>query len=171
MFDPTKNKKSSRRRAITWATEALPSVIRSAIAKDPSHCGVSAREVACTDPDCAPIDTCFFFVFSNGRKAVAAVPGTFEDLRRDAVYDAVLRKRAWLVAAHEGRDPPRGRRPARGGSSSSSSFGSRPDDAWWYASFGIVTALVARRAGDWRRAEDVVAPAGLRQPALRGRRE
>ena len=128
MFDPTKNKKSSRRTAITWATEALPSVIRSAIAKDPSHCGVSAREVACTDPDCAPIDTCFFFVFSNGRKAVAAVPGTFEDLRRDAVYDAVLRKRAWLVAAHEGRDPPRGRRPARGGSSS---FGSRPDDAWW----------------------------------------
>ena len=154
LFDPsntTADRKAIHRKVTTWASEALPSVVRSAMARDPSHCTVSAREVLCTDPDCAPIDSCFVFVFGNGRRCVAATPGAFADLRRDAVYDAVLRQRGALAAAHGGRDPPRrARAPRRGGA---------PDDAWWYVSFGLVVSATATRVKHWRHPEDVVAAA------------
>ena len=151
MFDPASAGagKAQQRRLVGWATEALPSVVRSAVAAAPDHCRVSVREVNCTDPDCAPIDTCFIFVFGNGRECVAAAPGAFGDVSREDAYHAVLSRRKVLVACHEDRPPPPPPPRAAG----------LPDDPWFYASFGCVTALCVTRAPRWRGPEDALAAA------------
>lgn len=155
MFDPSKlgtksDMKETQRRVAGWASEAMPSVVRSAMLKSPQHCSISAREVNCTDPDCAPIDTCFIFVFENGRKCAAALPGAFTEIKREDVYHAVLSKAEALLACHEDRalPAPPEKRPS-----------GMPDDAWWYVSFGFVTALTATRVKHWRGPEDALAAA------------
>ena len=154
LFDPSAKpeaKKQRRDEVTLWATQALPAAVRSKQRRTPTHVSISVREVPCEDPgpECAPVHTCFIFVFQNGRRCSTSVPGTLAELKRAEVYHAVLNKEPALTACHEDRPPPRHREDAL------------PDDYWFYASFGIATATVLTQAKRWRNCGDTVAAAVL----------
>mmetsp|Transcript_13910 Transcript_13910/g.39068 ORF Transcript_13910/g.39068 Transcript_13910/m.39068 type:complete len:188 (-) Transcript_13910:575-1138(-) len=60
-------RKEAYRKIDQWSLELMPEAIR-------GDAQVSAQEIVCGDPECAPIDTVVTFVFMNGKDGMIGLP-------------------------------------------------------------------------------------------------
>ena len=89
MFDPNANKaekalKAKRKKACqqvsAWSMELVPVALRDGLMLD-------VKDVVCGDPSCAPVDTVFTLVWSEGGRGVFALPYSPEELDADEMQE------------------------------------------------------------------------------------
>mmetsp|Transcript_13136 Transcript_13136/g.18592 ORF Transcript_13136/g.18592 Transcript_13136/m.18592 type:complete len:196 (+) Transcript_13136:285-872(+) len=89
-----------RREAFTriegWALNAIPSEIREGVE-------ISAQEVQCGDPNCAPIDTAITILFPSGGRGMMGLPMEAKDVTEEELQHAFPTKKV-LEAWHRGEE-------------------------------------------------------------------
>ena len=112
LFDPGKSAAARRaekaaqvaaeREIRRWVTEMLPDFVRHAPKDHPGACVISVREVACNDPNCAPIDTSVTLLFNNGQAGAMSFPQRMVEVTR-ANVESSFPAESSIIAWHEGR--------------------------------------------------------------------
>ncbi|KAH8057835.1 peptidase [Aureococcus anophagefferens] len=105
MFDPAKlaannTLKDATARVVSWIKEMLPPDIRGALNARADHVMINAREVACGDPDCSPIDVVLALLFYNGRRAMTGLPMEMNRVRREDIASTPEDMHDELMACH-----------------------------------------------------------------------
>ena len=105
MFDPAKlaannTLKDATARVVSWIKEMLPPDIRNALNARADHVMINAREVACGDPDCSPIDVVLALLFYNGRRAMTGLPMEMNRVRREDIASTLEDMHDELMACH-----------------------------------------------------------------------
>ena len=72
----------------------LPDFVRHAPKDHPGACVISVREVACNDPNCAPIDTIVEFLFRSELRGMVGLPCEVGEVR-EATIDEDGWKSPW----------------------------------------------------------------------------
>ena len=113
LFDPGKSAAARRaekaaqvaaeREIRRWVTEMLPDFVRHAPKDHPGACVISVREVACNDPNCAPIDTSVTLLFNNGQAGAMSFPQRMVEVTR-ANVESSFPAESSIIAWHEGRE-------------------------------------------------------------------
>lgn len=85
MFDPSMKPSSSRatatRRVTEWARQRVLDVAK-------TDCQISVREVACTDPECSPVDVVIAVILAS-RSVIVKVPKALDQVSKADVDAAV----------------------------------------------------------------------------------
>lgn len=95
MFDPSNvTSRATTRRVTEWARQSVLNVAK-------TDCQVSVREVACTDPECSPVDVVIALILAS-RSVVVKVPKTLDQVSKADVDAAVAakfpaRSRRWEI--------------------------------------------------------------------------
>jgi len=89
LFDPAavgkdKQQKAQRKRALAdlkvWSTLLVPDALQTGLLVD-------VKEVVCGDPSCAPIDTVFTLIWSDGGRGMFALPYAPDEIDQEELVD------------------------------------------------------------------------------------